>query len=255
MTTIEYREVADDLHETRASVNADGSKSLEGYAIRFDVWSQDLGGFRERLSPDSTDATLRARNDVKALVNHESRLVIGSTRAKTLVLESTAQGVRDHIALPDTSYANDLHTVVDRGDVRGQSFGFSVPRGGDAWNSDFTERTVLALRLHEVSVVTFPAYVQTSVSARSLAMFEAESGRDREDLATAWGAFMRGEMTAEHADTLIEAVQRKHPRSDEAADVVEQIEDVRDADPEAVADELYARRVRLALRQRTARLV
>ena len=139
--------------------------------------------------------------------------------------------------------------------MRGQSFGFSVPRGGDEWNSDFTERTVTEFRLHEVSVVTFPAYTQTSVSARSLAMFEAESGRDRDDLASAWDSFMRGEMTAEHADVLIEAVQRKHPRSDEAAEVVEQIEDVRDVEPEAVADELYARRMRLALRQRTAGLL
>ena len=131
MTVIEYREVADvEEFETRASVTDDGAKVLSGYAFRYNSWSLDLGGFKERLAPSSADKTLRARNDIKALANHDSSKVLGSTKARTLEIESDSAGARDVITLPDTTYAHDLWTVVDRRDVRGQSFGMSVVADG-----------------------------------------------------------------------------------------------------------------------------
>lgn len=254
-TMIEYREsVADDEFETRATVAEDGTKVLCGYAFRYNSWSLDLGGWKERLDSRSAEKTLAARNDVKALANHDSSKVLGSTRAKTLTILSEASGAKDEIALPDTTYANDLWTSVDRGDTRGQSFGMSVV--ADEWNNDYSQRTVLEFRLHEVSVVTFPAYPQTSVSARSLAMFEARSGRSRDDLAAALDALRSGEVTDEYADILTEAIQRSRGASDdEAAAVIEAIEDeTRDAEPDT-GGELYVLRARLALRERTLHLI
>lgn len=257
-TLIEYREVADEGDfETRATVADDGSKVLEGYAFRYNSWSLDLGGFRERLAPGSADVTLRARNDIKALANHDSSKVLGSTRSKTLEIESNSEGARDRIILPDTTYANDLWTIVDRRDVRGQSFGMSVV--ADEWNTDYTERIVHEFRLHEVSIVAFPAYPQTSVSARSLAMFEARSGRSRDDLAAAIDALRTGTITDEHADILAEAITRSRGVSDEdAAGVIRAVEEVaEDATraAEADVDELFVRRARLRLRERVSALI
>lgn len=257
-TVVEYREITDDGEfETRATVAEDGSKVLEGYAFRYNAWSLDLGGFRERLAPGAADVTLRARNDIKALANHDSSKVLGSTRAHTLTIESDSAGARDRIALPDTTYANDLWVSVDRRDVRGQSFGMSVV--ADEWNADYTERIVHEFRLHEVSVVTFPAYPQTSVSARSLAMFEARSGRSRDDLAAAIEALRSGSLTDDLADVLTEAIQRSRGVSDEdAADTIRAIEEVAEdatRNAEAEIDELFVRRARLALRERAVSLL
>lgn len=236
MTTIEYRELVDDEEfETRAAVTDDGGKSLDGYAIRFNVWSLDLGGWKERIAPVAVDKTLKrngTRNDIYALANHDSGKVLGNTRSGTLVLTPDDRGVHDKIALPDTSYANDLHVVVDRKDVRGQSFGMSVVN--DEWNTDFTERQVNELRLHEVSVVTFPAYPQTSISARSLAMFAAKTGTERDDLANAFEALRSGaDLSDEHRDLLVEAVNRSRTDVDEAGAVIEQLNDEARAESEA----------------------
>lgn len=250
MTThIEYRDVDLDGSETRAT-EADGQKRTVGYAARFGVWSLDLGGFREMLRPTAFDKTLRAGNDIKALINHDASKVIGSTRAGTLTLNPDERGLWNEKSLPDTTYANDHYVVVQRGDVHGQSFGFSVPQGGDEWNKDFSNRYVNEVRLHETSDVTFPAYPQTSVSARSLAMFEARSGRSRDDLAAAIESLRSGELTEEYADVLTEAIQRmRGVRDEDAAQLIAAIDDeVRDADP---VDEVFLLEHRIALRERT----
>jgi len=259
MTTIEYRDIAVDESEMRAT-DDEGQKRTVGYASRFNVWSLDLGGFREQIRPGAFDKTLRSRNDIKGLINHDSSKVIGSTRVGTLTLVPDERGLWNEKILPDTTYANDHYVVVKRGDVRGQSFGFSVPTGGDEWNADWTERYVNELRLHETSDVTFPAYPQSTVSARSLAMFEARSGRSRDVLAEAVESLLRGDVTDEHADVLTEAIQRSRGVSDdEAAAVIEAIEDeTRETDLAAEPDtggELYVLRQRLALRERALRLI
>lgn len=259
MTTIEYRDIAVDESEMRA-VDDDGQKRTVGYASRFNVWSLDLGGFREQIRPGAFDKTLRSRNDIKGLINHDSSKVIGSTRVGTLTLTPDERGLWNEKVLPDTTYANDHYVVVKRGDVRGQSFGFSVPTGGDEWNKDWSERYVNEVRLHETSDVTFPAYPQSTVSARSLAMFEARSGRSRDDLAAAIDALRSGDVSDEQADILTEAIQRSRSGDpDEAAAVIEAIEDeTRETDPADEPDtggELYVLRARLALRERTLRLI
>lgn len=209
---IEYRQLAADDAELRADEGDE--KRLRGYAARFNARSEDLG-FREVIDPEAFTRTLKARNDVKALVNHDSTLVIGSTRAGTLRLDIDDRGLADEIDLPETTYANDLHTVVKRKDVDGQSFGFSVVR--DEWNADCSQRRLLEVRLHEVSVVTFPAYRQTSVSARALARLAHRTALDADALAEAMDALSLGEqITDDQAAVLIEAVDRSRPKAEPA---------------------------------------
>ena len=171
----EIRETPDGMH-------------LEGYAAIFNSRSQNLGGFTEMIEPGAFRASLRSRNDIKFLWNHDTGAVLGSTRAKTLTLTEDERGLRVSAILPNTTLGRDIKELVSRGDVTGFSFGFSMPaRGGDSWNSDGSERTLKSVRLHEVSLVSFPAYEATNGTAtvRGLDLVAKRANVDADALADA----------------------------------------------------------------------
>lgn len=150
---LELREESDGMH-------------LEGYAAVFNSRSENLGGFTEVIQPGAFRGSLRSRNDIKFLWNHDTGAVLGSSRAKTLTLTEDERGLKVSAILPNTSLGRDIRELVSRGDISGFSFGFSMPaKGGDSWNDDGTERTLKAVRLHEVSLVSFPAYPATNGTA------------------------------------------------------------------------------------------
>ncbi len=160
---------------------------LTGYAARFGEWSEPLP-FREIIKRGAFRRSLDSRNDIKLLWNHDSSKVLGSTRAKTLKLEEREEGLWVEALLPDTSYGRDAKVSIQRGDVTGFSFGFSVPAGGDSWNAEGTERTLKSVRLIEVSTgVAFPAYPSTNGTAQVRGLdFAARSAKvDVDDLADA----------------------------------------------------------------------
>ncbi len=153
-------------------VEAVDSRRLRGYAIVFNVRSQNLGGFQEVIAPEAIDRTFKEALDVRALVNHDSAKVIGRQKAGTLQMQKDATGLRVTIE-PDLeiSYAKDIAASVRRGDVSGMSFAFRTIE--DDWNYDDEEmplRTVLDMRVSEVSIVTFPAYTQTDVQVAQRSM-------------------------------------------------------------------------------------
>lgn len=151
--------------ELRATANG---MTFEGYASVFNSPSEPIGGrFTEYVAPGAFKRSLSTRNDVKLLWNHDTGQVLGSTRAGTLQLVEDAQGLKAIATLPDTQLGRDTATLIKRGDVANMSFGFSVPVGGDSWNADGNVRTLNSVRLHEVSIVSFPAYQATTVSVRS----------------------------------------------------------------------------------------
>lgn len=158
-------------------VDAIDNRRLRGYAIVFNSESQNLGGFREIIAPEAIDRTFKEAIDVRALVDHDSAKIIGRLRANTLEMQKDSKGLRVTIEPdPDISYARDIMLAVKRGDVSGMSFAFRTIE--DDWNFDNEEmaiRTVLDMRVSEVSVVTFPAYTQTDVAVaqRSLQDFQA----------------------------------------------------------------------------------
>ena len=152
VTDFEVREEEDGMH-------------LTGYAARFNEASEPLP-FREYIAPGAFKRSLQSRNDVKLLWNHDSSIVLGSTRAGTLKLSEDDQGLRVSATLPETQAGKDAKVLINRGDVTGFSFGFTVPSGGDSWNEDGSERTLNAVRLMEVSTgVAFPAYPSTNGTA------------------------------------------------------------------------------------------
>ena len=153
--------------EMRAT-STDGM-TFEGYASVFNSPSEPIGGkFTEYVAPGAFKRSLASRNDVKLLWNHDSGQVLGSTRAGTLQLIEDARGLKAIATLPDTQLGRDAAVLLKRGDVANMSFGFSTPAGGDSWSEDGSVRTLNSVRLHEVSIVAFPAYQASSASVRSM---------------------------------------------------------------------------------------
>lgn len=143
----------------------DSGTTVAGYAAVFDA-PADIGGwFTEVVAPGAFAEALGG--DVRALIDHDTGRVIGRSTAGTLRLNEDATGLAVEIDLPDTTDGRDIATLISRGDVTGMSFGFEVTK--QAWDEtvDPPLRTIMAVVLHEVSVVAFPAYDDTSIALRS----------------------------------------------------------------------------------------
>jgi|TARA_R100000808_G_scaffold1214_2_gene5706 HK97 family phage prohead protease len=155
------------LTEVRSSRNNDGGRTIEGYAAVFGEWSEDLGGFRERIRPGAFKRTLDMGADVRALFNHDPNFLLGRSRSGTLEMSEDDTGLRVSISPPDTEWANGVVESIDRGDIDQMSFGFQTVQ--DEWLEDETpSRELVEVKLFDVSPVTYPAYPQTSVGMRSL---------------------------------------------------------------------------------------
>ena len=206
LSKLETRIVEVDKFEVREDASG---MFLEGYAALFNSRSENLGGFTETINPGAFRASLKARNDIKLLWNHETGAVMGSTRAGTLTLTEDERGLRVSATLPDTTYGRDARELVRRGDVTGFSFGFSMPaRGGDEWSADGTERILKSVRLHEVSLVAFPAYPETNGTAtvRGLDKIAQRANVDADALADALLKIENGEDISSDDRTLLQTV-------------------------------------------------
>ena len=165
MGKVETREFTTTI-ELRAE--GDGN-TFSGYAALFNSPSEPLP-FTEVIAPGAFKRSLKSRNDVKMLWNHDSGSVLASTRSGTLSLVEDERGLKVTAVLPDTTAGRDARELISKGIVDAMSFGFSVPAGGDSWSNDGSTRTLKSVRLHEVSVVAWPAYAATggTVSVRAL---------------------------------------------------------------------------------------
>lgn len=143
-----------------------GNLYIEGYFAVFNKYYEMWEGAFETIAPTAFDKTIN--DDVRALINHESTLVLGRSGANTLKLKVDEHGLWGSILInkSDTDAMN-LYERVKRGDVNQCSFGF------DILSEEYTQRddgtvlwTVNEVKLYEVSVVTFPAYEDTEVQAR-----------------------------------------------------------------------------------------
>jgi len=206
--SLETRRIHINDFELRQGPTGDGM-SFTGYAAVFNSDSEPLP-FIERIAPGAFKKSLKGRNTIKMYMNHDSSMLLASTRSKTLRLQEDSKGLLVEADLPDTTVGRDLSVLMKRGDVDSMSFGFSVPAGGDKWSDDGMTRELRQVRLHEVSVVTgFPAYTATSASVRSLDILAERTGVDANKLAEAITMLESGNtLTDESADLLSSAVSK-----------------------------------------------
>ena len=163
---IEQRSTAGTV-EVRGSAD---SKTIGGYALKYNTLSQNLGGFVETCSPGLVDKSLGDGADVLCRYQHQDHYLLGRVAAGTLTLRNDEVGLDYECPLPDTDYANNCAALAARGDLRYSSFAFRTL--DDDWS--FTEqgfplRTLISIQLVDVAPVVSPAYLDTSSGLRSLA--------------------------------------------------------------------------------------
>lgn len=181
--------VVSEVEERRAMLEpiefreSEDSATVSGYAAVFNKDTVIGGGgwgFRERIAPGAFDEAI-TRDDVRALFNHDPNILLGRNVSGTLRLSVDKRGLKYEIDMPDTQAANDVRTLIKRGDVSGSSFAFRVEEDGEEWDEEpmkkgqLPVRTITRAELFDVSPVTYPAYPQTSVSARSKAQAAVEA--------------------------------------------------------------------------------
>lgn len=139
---------------------------ITGYFAVFNSNYEIAPGMSESIAPGAFSRTLSG--DVRALVNHDTTLVLGRTRAHTLELKEDSHGLWGDIAVnPNDGDAMNLYERVKRGDVDQCSFGFEIVKEDtDVRDDGSIHWTIREVNLFEVSACTFPAYESTNISAR-----------------------------------------------------------------------------------------
>ena len=141
---------------------------IEGYFALYENETELFKNSFEIITKGAFDKTLN--NDIRGLWNHNTQYVLGRNKSGSIELRTDDKGLYGLIRLPDTQYARDLYELVKRGDVDQCSFGFNIleeeleelASGGYRWR-------INEIDLHEISVVTFPAYENTSRSSKNKA--------------------------------------------------------------------------------------
>lgn len=158
--------------------------TIEGYFAVFNSIYEIGLGMSESVAPGAFKNTLA--EDIRALVNHDTTLVLGRTSAHTLELREDERGLWGRIAVnPKDGDAMNLYERVKRGDVSQCSFGFDIIREDTEIHEDGSVHwTIQEVRLYEVSCCTFPAYETTNISARAkqrddILSRKAEAWRER----------------------------------------------------------------------------
>ena len=146
----------------------DGEELLiEGYFAVFDSNYDIWPGASESIAQGAFSNSLET-DDIRALTNHNTDLVLGRTRAGTLTLREDTHGLWGSIRInpKDTDAMNTRERVL-RGDVSQCSIGFDIIREDTEFREDGSVHwTIREIKLYEVSVCTFPAYTETNVNAR-----------------------------------------------------------------------------------------
>jgi HK97 family phage prohead protease len=160
-----------------------GKTTIAGYAAMFEKLSVPIYDFREKIRAGAFLSSL-SKNNVRALWNHNSDYVLGSTKAGTLTLSEDTKGLRFELAPPDTTAGRDAVVSIKRGDVDGMSFGFRVLK--QEWDEKDPKniiRTLVEVDLREVSPTAFPAYPDTKVKVRTVADDYQEYSERQKELA------------------------------------------------------------------------
>lgn len=172
--------------EIRDDDGEGGKRTITG-ALKYDSESREMTDwygdtFVEVIAPGAFAEYMRD-NPTISLWCHRTDQILGNTKAGTLRIFDGPTELRFEVDLPNSSWGDDAHESISRGDVDGVSFGFNVRTNGDRWSKierdgkSIYKRTVLNATLPEISPTPFAAYPANEVSVRSLEDFKAEEQR------------------------------------------------------------------------------
>lgn len=156
--------------------STDEGLKVSGYVNKTNKWSETLGSrkkFVERILPGTFRKALQNGNEINFLAEHDNAKILASTRNDSLTLREDEQGLFMEATIAPTSWGKDYHTLIKEGIIQNMSFGMKVLK--DTWRkleSGLYERSISDLYLAEVSAVRNPAYVQSTISARSINVIE-----------------------------------------------------------------------------------
>jgi len=175
--------------ESRSAEDGSEREYIVGYAAKFGVNSLDLGDFVERIDPRAFGIVSERRGrkkplETRALWNHDANYPLARYPG-TLSMTVDEVGLRYEFPVPDTTYGRDIASNIRAGIVKGSSFSFTVPSGGDSWaiEDGRSVRTITRIdSLLDVGPVTFPAYpdADVTVAQRSYDHFRKEQRRHDE---------------------------------------------------------------------------
>lgn len=157
-------------YEVQCRATIEGN-TLIGHGAVFNQRAQVPGGYEELATGAFDEVLARDDTDATSLINHDPAYLLGRQAAGTLRLRTDDEGLVFEVDLPDTTYANDLKTLVSRGDMRGASFGFIPNLDKSTWTRAADGAQVHKINvvsyLRDIGPVTFPAYSGTGVALRS----------------------------------------------------------------------------------------
>ena len=172
--------------EVRVVKEKNKPTKIVGYFAKFDKFSENLGGFREIIQPGFFRDALKT-SDAVDLFNHDPNYILGRMSAKTLKVWEDKVGLAYECIAPDTDLIRDMViSPIERGDLKGNSFGFRVKGNGDSWDEDSEGRIVRTLltdgcaELLDGSQVTYPSYGDTDVALRSKDQWKEKRATDAE---------------------------------------------------------------------------
>jgi HK97 family phage major capsid protein/HK97 family phage prohead protease len=198
-----------DIRTISASdLRAKDQNKVVGYAAKFNSLSENLGNFKEKIAPGAFDGVLD-NADVRLLVDHDPSKILARTTAGTLRLSVDRIGLKIEATLPDTQVARDLKESIKRGDVNQMSFAFQIGKKSWEGKGDNQVRIIEKIdRLFDVSIVTFPAYPDTSVSLRNRNNRSYKLNSKQNKLASLWSEVSEICGEAEHAGRDLNKTER-----------------------------------------------
>lgn len=219
----------------------DDGLRVSGYVNKTNQWSQTLGQrkkFVERILPGAFNRALNNGNEIHFLAEHDNAKILSSTRNGSLTLREDDQGLFMEATIAPTSWGKDYHTLIKEGIIQNMSFGMAVLK--DSWkkmNDGLYERSISDLALFEVSAVRNPAYVQSTIAARSIEVIEdveipeeIESNENqnqrKED--------NQMELNIETRDKLVEVLDKILAKLDQTPEVTKAKEEVKEVIDKAV---------------------
>lgn len=164
------------LNDFQLNTTDENKMVVSGYVNKTNQWSQPLGArnkFVERIEKGVFRRALQRATEVQFLAEHDNKKILSSTKNGKLTLREDQQGLYMEATITPTSWGVDYYNLIKDGIITNMSFGMAVR--DQKWskrNDGISERTINELDLFEVSAVKNPAYVQSTIAARSIEIVE-----------------------------------------------------------------------------------